>query len=104
MVLENSKDLKRNMKVKDAYDLDYDKGKLKKVKDKKKQRIRKLDFERVGKMGRDKKGNLIKKNSGFKKGRRDDKKGRRDNKKFRKGKMKRRYGDSFKNKQKQSKN
>lgn len=96
MIEENAQDLTRQMKIKDAYDLEYDKGKLKKVKDKKKQRKQvKLDFERVTTLGRDKKGNLISKHK--KAG------GSNNRQKMRhKGKMKRRYGDKFKNKKKQS--
>lgn len=64
LVEENKNDLSYNPRRKDSYDLEYDKGKVKKVKKKKtEQKEVRLDFERVGKMTRDKKGNLIRANS-----------------------------------------
>ena len=91
LVEENKHDLAYNPKTKDSYDLDYDKGRVKKIKKKKaEQKEIRLDFERKGKMTRDKKGNLIR-GSSFGPGRfsKQDK--------VRKGKMKQRYGSKTPN-------
>lgn len=83
---ENKNELAYNPRTKDSYDLEYDKGKVKKIKKKKlEQKEVRLDFERVGKMTRDKKGNLIRGNSHG-----PGMKSRQD--KVRKGKMMRKFG------------
>ena len=56
---ENKATLKRNLKQKDEYDLDYDRGKLKKVKKKKFKKKVKLDFERIASMTPEEKKKLV---------------------------------------------